>query len=306
MVTYSREKALSPREFERLLKGVRKIDCDLKRLETEFVSMLGGRLGMRPGEICHFENDWVNWRKRCIQIPMHDPCDHGKDGDLCGSCNQSVRQRVEYHTLTLGEARMEVLRKELLDQIALPGHIHNQLTAAHLGHIHGDLSDDVLSDQLQHLLDSADAIENGEEVLHALDTLAEDYREENQLELEDARDLMWAPKTENAAREVYFDWSPRAELAIENYCDRFDRWMNSQTCINRRLDTALQHAPELDVDTTTPHGLRATAASYLAGRGLSTTALQAHFGWAQASTAERYIKNSPEATHSQLLETRTR
>jgi len=248
----------------------------------------------------------VNWRKRCIEIPLHDPCDQGKDGGLCGSCRQSVRQRVEYHDMTLGEARMEVLRKELIDQIALPGHIRNQVTAAHLGHIHGDLTDEVLSDQLEHMLASAEEIDNGSEVLNALDGLAEDYRDEHELEREDAEELMWTPKTDNASREVYFDWCPRAELALETYCDRFPRWMNSQTCINRRLDTALELAPELDVDTTTPHGLRATAASYLAGRGLSTTALQAHFGWAQASTAERYVRNSPEATHSQLLETRTR
>ncbi|OYR79318.1 hypothetical protein DJ84_18360 [Halorubrum ezzemoulense] len=306
MVTYSKELKLDPREFEYLMKGVHRIECDLRRPETEFIVLLGGRLGLRPGEICHFREDWVNWRKRCIEIPMHDACDQGKDGGLCGSCRQSVRQRVEYHDMTLGEARMEVLRKELIDQIALPGHVRNQLTAAHLGHIHGDLDDDVLSDQLDHMLASAEEIDNGEQVLDALDALAEEYRDENELEPADAEQLMWSPKTENASRDVYFDWCPRAELILETYTDRFDRWMNSQTCINRRLDTALELAPELDTDTTTPHGLRATAASYLSGRGLSTKALQAHFGWSQASTAERYVENSPEATHSQLLQTRVR
>ena len=306
MVTFSREKALNPREFEKLLMGARRVECDLRRLETEFISMMGGRLGLRPGEICHFRENWINWRKRCIEIPMYDKCDQGKDGGLCGSCKQSIRQRVEYHDMSLGEARLEVLRKELIDQIALPGHVKNQLTAAHLGHVHGGLTDEVLSDQLEHLLESADEIANGEQVLEALDDLAREYRDENQLSRADAEELMWSPKTNNASREVYFDWSPRAELTIERYTDRFSRWMNSQTCINRRLDTALELAPDLEGDTTTPHGLRATAASYLAGRGLSTSALQAHFGWAQASTAERYVRHSPEATHSQLLETRTR
>jgi hypothetical protein len=51
------------------------MECDLRRPETEFVVMLGGRLGLRPGEICHFRSNWVNWRKRYIEIPHHDPCD---------------------------------------------------------------------------------------------------------------------------------------------------------------------------------------------------------------------------------------
>jgi hypothetical protein len=50
--------------------------------------------------------------------------------------------------MTLGEARMEILRKELIDQIALLGHIRNQITATHLRHIHRDLTDKLLSDDV--------------------------------------------------------------------------------------------------------------------------------------------------------------
>lgn len=46
----------------------------------------------------------------------------------------------------------------------------------------------------------------------------------------------------------------------------------------------------------TPHGLRATAATRFASRGLDTVALQSMFGWAQLSTAHNYIRRSGENT----------
>jgi len=67
----------------------------------------------------------------------------------------------------------------------------------------------------------------------------------------------------------------------------------SQTTINRRVD-------EFDRETTTPHGLRATAATHASARGLNPLALQAMFGWADISTARNYVAQSSENTQRQL------
>ena len=57
MVRHSRERALSDREFERLLQGIERIDCDWYRLQTRFVVLVAGRLGMRAGECVSNQND---------------------------------------------------------------------------------------------------------------------------------------------------------------------------------------------------------------------------------------------------------
>jgi integrase len=117
---------------------------------------------------------------------------------------------------------------------------------------------------------------------------------------DEAAALEWSPKNPNASREVPFDFDPRAELVVENFFDRFDQWPESQTTINRRVDTVLERVDEFDTDTTTPHGLRATAASHASARGLSPLPLQSMFGWADISTARNYIASSSENTQRQL------
>ena len=57
MVTYSKVLKLDPHEFEYLMKGVYRLACDVRRPETVFIVLLGGRLGLRPGEICYFREE---------------------------------------------------------------------------------------------------------------------------------------------------------------------------------------------------------------------------------------------------------
>jgi len=121
-----------------------------------------------------------------------------------------------------------------------------------------------------------------------------EYNED--VDLATALEESWRAKTDAAAREVPFDGSPRSELVIERYFDRFDEFTVSRTGVNRRVDAALEAAEGLDSDTTNPHGLRATAASYFASRGLNVIALQSMFGWANLSTAHNYIRRSGENT----------
>jgi len=298
VTTESKELALTDREFELFVRGAQSLECDLRSQETEFIAFVLGRLGLRPGELCHIHEDWVNWRRRMIEVPKHDPCDKGKDGGLCGSCKQAVRQKVDYAELSLDEARMEVLQDAIGER--LPRHIRSQIRGVAFAAVEGDLDRDDVDRQLELLLESAESVGNHDAVLEALDSAARDHMDEATITTDEAAALEWSPKNPNAAREVPFDFDPRAELVVEDFFDRFDEWPESQTTINRRVDTVLERVDEFDTDTTTPHGLRATAASHASARGLSPLPLQSMFGWADISTARNYVASSSENTQRQL------
>lgn len=298
MTTESRELALTDREFELFVRGAQSIECDLRSQETEFIAFVLGRLGLRPGELCHIHEDWIDWRRRMIEIPKHDPCTKGKDGGLCGSCKQAVRQKVDYAEMSLAEARMEVLGDAIGE--LLPRHVRSQIRGVHFAAVEGDLDREDVDRQLDVLLESADAVGNRDEILEALDAAARAHMDEATITTAEAEELEWSPKNPNAARDVPFDFDPRAELVVEDFFDRFDEWPESQTTINRRVDTVLESVNEFDVETTTPHGLRATAASHASARGLGPLALQAMMGWADISTARNYVAQSSENTQRQL------
>lgn len=112
--------------------------------------------------------------------------------------------------------------------------------------------------------------------------------------LEEALAHSWEPKTSAAAREVPFDAHPRAELVVERYFDRFDRFQVSRSTLGRRVKKAADISG-LD-GRIYAHCLRATAASYFAARGLDVVALQSMFGWASLQTAHAYIRRSGENT----------
>lgn len=106
VVRYSREDALSEREFVLLLEGAERLK-EWKQLQTKFVIMAAGRMGMRGGEIAHVSTDWVNESKNTISIPQHDRCTKGSnDGEICGYC----RHRVEDYLDTHNKDRNEIVR----------------------------------------------------------------------------------------------------------------------------------------------------------------------------------------------------
>ncbi|WP_407647937.1 tyrosine-type recombinase/integrase [Halarchaeum nitratireducens] len=107
---------------------------------------------------------------------------------------------------------------------------------------------------------------------------------------------MWSPKTPAAAREIPFDFDPRASLAIERFFEDHDAWPHSRAVVNRRVKAAAEAAVEIDSGSIYPHALRATAATYHAGRGLDMLPLQSLFGWADLRTAQSYIASSGENT----------
>jgi len=115
-----------------------------------------------------------------------------------------------------------------------------------------------------------------------------------------ALEYQWSPKTEAAAREVYYGYDPRLRLHIERFFGEYDRWHWSANAISRRVTKAAEQAAELDPGRVCPHALRATAATHHAGRGLEMHALMQYFGWSQPSTAEVYLSRSGQNTARQL------
>lgn len=217
-VRHSKEDALTDREFELLLEGCRKCD-DYWGEQARFIVLVCGRLGMRVGELAHMRESWVDWRRKVISIPRHQPCDKGRDGGICGHCEQAAKQMVE-----VDESR----------------------------------------------------------------------------DIDDMRARMWGPKTDMAVRDVPFDHDPRAELTLERFFERYDRWPVSQSAVNRRVKRAAKKAEEIDHENVYPHALRASAASHWAARGLDTLPLQSLMGWAQPSTAKCYVTSSTENTRRAL------
>lgn len=219
---HSKDDALTDLEFEQLLRATRELDA-YYQLQTEFVLLACGRLGMRRGELGHLEASWIDWRQRRIHIPVYQDCTNGRDGSTCAYCEQLAEQRLA----------------------------------------------------------------------HAPD--------DSPLDREAALAERWTPKTDAAAREIPFAPMPRAEAVIEEFFDRFpDGWPHSCQAVNRRLETVAEIAPDINPDDVYPHALRATAATYWAGRGVDVFALQQLLGWADLQTARQYVASNPDNTERAL------
>lgn len=125
---------------------------------------------------------------------------------------------------------------------------------------------------------------------------------DGELSMAEALEWVWVPKTEAASRDIYYGFDARAKLYLERYfaSDEYDRVEVNGNAINNRVKRAAEEAPGLDPERLTPHVLRATAASYHAGRGLEMLSLMQLMGWCQPQTAEIYISRNGENTARQL------
>ena len=217
----TREKALTERQYERLLIGAMRIEDPEQAMETRAMLLIGGRLGLRPGEVTHLDASWINRRREMLSIPSRDPCSKGRDDDPCGYCRQAARQQVKH---------------------------------------------------------------------------------DDSKEFEEVVDNYWNPKTDAAVRDVPFGWDQRISVAIEWLIDTHGGWPYSFSTLQRRLEMALEKAEALESDDTSLHGLRGTAASYHAGRGLDSGPLQSMFGWSDLATAKNYIAVDGEMTARALGE----
>jgi len=117
----------------------------------------------------------------------------------------------------------------------------------------------------------------------------------------DIAESYWNPKTDAAVRDVPYGWDQRTGVALEWLIDEHGCWPHSFSTMQRRLDTALE-ASAIDETATTMHGLRATAASFHAGKGVDSGPLQSMFGWSDLETARNYIAVDGAATARALGE----
>ncbi|MFC6720897.1 tyrosine-type recombinase/integrase [Natrialbaceae archaeon GCM10025810] len=107
MPRYSREDVLTERELVLLLEGARKLSPP-KDFEARLTLFAAGVLGMRAGEIAHFDTDWIHWPDRMVKIPEYDRCTKGQDGGICGYCRSRVEDYLETHPDTPLEEAIEM------------------------------------------------------------------------------------------------------------------------------------------------------------------------------------------------------
>lgn len=116
---HARDDAVSPRAFEELVNASHQIDDDRIELECRTLLFLGGRVGLRKGEITHLSDDWVDWSNGTIEIPAFDPCRKGQHGaEPCGYCRRRAEDRVETNNITTEEAK-DAIRHVLDDPDAV-------------------------------------------------------------------------------------------------------------------------------------------------------------------------------------------
>ena len=80
----STSSVLDPSEFYSLYHGSLALNDDEKRTHASIVILLSCRLALRPSEIQHLHQGWINWDHGELRIPARDPC-------ACDLCWQDAR-----------------------------------------------------------------------------------------------------------------------------------------------------------------------------------------------------------------------
>lgn len=146
---------------------------------------------------------------------------------------------------------------------------------------------------LQHLGDDAAGVATEE-----VERMARELQDEADTSVEEAAGMQWRPKTKKSARTIPFDFDVRAEMALEEFFERFDGWERAASTLNRRINR-LADAAGLDARVY-PHSLRATAASYHASRDISIHSLMSIMGWQDPSTARTYVNANPDSAAREI------
>jgi len=114
---HSADDALDDRAYQELLEATYKLD-DYYGLETRLIVLGCGRLGLRVGELIHMREEWINWRRRMIEIPRRDPCSKGRDGGICGYCRQLAEQQAKHNDDVSLEKALQVRWRAKTDAAA--------------------------------------------------------------------------------------------------------------------------------------------------------------------------------------------
>lgn len=78
--------ALDPGTLSRCYRGGLTRETKAQRLQACTLLLLVGRLGLRPGELQHLHEGWVDWERGRLHVPARDPC-------ACAQCWERARVR---------------------------------------------------------------------------------------------------------------------------------------------------------------------------------------------------------------------
>lgn len=129
----------------------------------------------------------------------------------------------------------------------------------------------------------------------AKDRVGDDV-EDTEAAAEEFLEEYWSPKSVNGARPIPFD-TERIIDATNRYMALYGTVGVSYSTVYRRVVKMAEYTEGVDASELTPQVLRATAATWWAGRGLPPATLQKLFGWHDPSVAVHYV----DVAGSQLL-----
>lgn len=97
----SRDTAPTQSEFQQLLSAVEEEMSGEMKLQSKFILLTIGRLGLRAGELTHIQTKdpkWVDLHQKTLTVPSFTHCE-------CGYCRKQAKQRVEKNDdVSFGEA----------------------------------------------------------------------------------------------------------------------------------------------------------------------------------------------------------
>lgn len=258
----SSDEALRQPTFWRLYLGALQIDNKERRLKACYIILLGGRLGLRTGEIQHVRESWIDWRRGEIAIPQHDPCG-------CMNCWVAAKKKaasgdekdLREDVASIIENNSEINENENIDEI--------------IDDLIGEDSPLEFDEKPRH-----DENDDGDE--------SNDERSEEDILYQER----WQPKYERSARRVPFGHSRRLTAVITEFLDRHEYLKITQPTMMNIVKDAAKNAEGVDSDEITIRGLRATAATHYATYIRNPKALQDLLGWTRIETAARYLRRA--------------
>jgi integrase len=72
-------------EFERLIQAANLSNSASRTIEDKFITYGAGRLTLRSGALLHLHEEWVDKRRKIINVPQLDSC-------TCGYCKERARK----------------------------------------------------------------------------------------------------------------------------------------------------------------------------------------------------------------------
>jgi integrase len=103
MTRYSRDDVLSERQLALLIQASRSLP-EPRDFQARFILYAAGYLGLRAGEIAHFDTDWLDWHDRVVRIPEYDNCNDGSGDGVCGYCRSRAEDYAETNDVSMQTA----------------------------------------------------------------------------------------------------------------------------------------------------------------------------------------------------------